>query len=228
MMMTRWVAPEESIFISPAAPVPEAKWSHDLPDLTPDGWDTLTRIYHYHGKVKTAAELAAAHPIGSRIIGTDGGFTATSTWWLERPRQRQLARGIHEIELTYKGWAAVKPPLIQIACSGEQQSAQNVNTPAGLKAKFQTLESMPGFTVSTLEEDITTASKTGIVGKESVDLALPPGVTVANSVWTSLSSYVYSWPNGWVLADTKEDRLPGCNAAYVTDSYRYIRDKMPG
>ena len=88
---------------------------------------------------------------------------------------------------------------------------------------------LPTITVSAsyLVPDITASgvSKSGLVGKKQTP---PITIDVPPTIWAWLTIYVYHWPQGWVLMGSEQDRLPGCNAALVTDQYKYIRARSPG
>lgn len=193
----------------------------EIPEINDEGWDALTITYVVKKPTLTAEELAKLFPIGTRL---DNRF-----WWVIGCSPKLAAPGLWLITVKYKGWAIDKPIKVKVGGSADQQSAQNTQTPKGYYAKIEVHE--PGITVavSYLVEDVDattpeSASKTDKVGTE---LTPPVTIKVPPSGWTYLSTYIYHFPNGWVLMSSEQDRLVGTTAALVTDNYKYIRDKSP-
>ena len=193
----------------------------EIPEINDEGWDSLTLTYVVKKPTLTAEEVAKLFPIGTRL---DARF-----WWVVGASPKLVAAGFWLITVKYKGWAITKPIKVKVGASAEQQSGQNIRTPKGTYAKVEVHE--PGITVavSYLVEDVDattpeSASKTDKVGKELVP---PVIIKVPDSVWAYLTTFVYHFPNGWVLMGSEQDRLVGTTAALVTDNYKYIRDKTP-
>jgi len=195
--------------------------------INEEGWDSLSKPYFMLRASLTAEQCAVMFPAGARL--------GTRTWWIAGARPVRVAAGFFRVDVTFKGWADVaKPAKIRVGASGEQQSAENVRAPesvgdtvGAIFAKVQTHENMPTVSVAYLVPDITAS---GVANTDKVGTAQDPPVTIAvpDTVWSFLTTYVYHWPNGWVLMGSEQDRLPGSDAALVIDSYKYVRDKTPG
>jgi hypothetical protein len=200
------------------------RFSHEEYTPAASGFETLVRYYYVRTTEIDDAILQVHFPIGGQL-----GFR---TWWILHPHPKQIAPGFWEIAVTFKGWAGTKQPVITVGASAESQSATNVKFPryigdtvGKIFQKAQTHENLPTMRVSYLVENVQEEKQTEKVGTAldpPVELAVPP------SIWNFLNKYVYHWPNGWVLMESAQDRLPGCNAAFVTDSFRYIRTYTPG
>lgn len=191
----------------------------ESPVITPEGWDFLTVHYAQRRITCTDADLAALFPQGTKLSGRN--------FWQVGVKPRHLAPGFWGFEATYKGWVAAKPDVVRVGSSAAQQSAEQVSVSSVLYAKVETHENMPDVSVSYLVADVAVSGKTDQVGTTQ---PLPSGVAVAvaDSVWTSLPYFTFHYPNGWVLMSSDQERLPGTSAAWVTDTYRYVRDKTPG
>lgn len=194
--------------------------------LSEEGWDSLRKSYVMARANLTAENLAAMFPQGAQL--------ASRKWWITGARPVRLAPGLWRADVDFKGWAATKAAKIRVGSSAEQQSGENVRAPAyvgdtvgTVYAKVQTHENAPTIAATYLVEDITAS---GVAKTDKVGTAQTPPVTVAvpDSVWGFLTEFVWHWPQGWVLMSSEQDRLPGTNAALVTDSYKFIRDKTPG
>lgn len=196
------------------------------PNLTPEGWDSLTLNYALRRATLTAEELADLFPLGARL--------GERYWWITGAKPKQIAPGVWTAAVDLKGWAAEKPVSVKIGSSAESQSAQNILAPAypgdtigATFAKVQTHESAPTISVSYLVANIT-AGGVSLTDKVGTALTPPISIAVPDSVWDFLTLFVYHWPNGWCLMGSDQDRLPGSTAAFVTDQYKFIRDKTPG
>lgn len=196
----------------------------EKPDLTEEGFDTLTLTYAMRRAALTAENCAALFPQGSQI--------GSRKFWIVSARPQRVAAGFWLAEVVCKGWAATKPAKVRVGAGAETQGGKNVNAPTGLGgtalyASVQTRENAPTVNVSYLAENLNTTANTNKVGQA---FAIPVGITVevAASVWTTLSTYTYNWPNGWVLMASEQDRIPGTAVGFVTDSYLYVREKTPG
>jgi len=205
-------------------PVPT--YTHEEVSPSAAGWDTLQRYYLARRASLTPEECALLFPIGARL--------GTRFWWIDKAVPKQIAPGFWAVEVTFRGWAATKPIAVVVGANAEQQSGENMRFPAfpgdedgEVFSKVQTHENAPTIRVSYLVEDI---DAEGVAMTEFVGTAVEPPVTITvpDSVWVYLNSYVYHWPNGWCLMESAQDRLPGTTAALVSDSYRYIRDLTPG
>lgn len=194
------------------------------PSLTNEGWDTLVVTYAQRVATCSAEALAALFPVGARLGSRD--------WWITEAKSAAASAGFYLYTVTFKGWAANKPAKITVGASADQSGGENIRAPrfvgdtvGAVYAKLQTHENMPTITVGYLVENVVAETQTGQVGKAKTP---PVSIPVPATVWTMLTEYVYHWPNGWVLMGSEQDRLPGTAAAYVTDSYKYIREKTPG
>ena len=195
------------------------------PEITNEGWDTLTVTYYQRRASCTAEEVAALFPLGGRLGGRN--------WWIAGVKPTEVAPQFWKFLVSYKGWGTAKPAVIRVGSSANQQSASNILAPryvgdtvGAVYAKLETHEATPTVAVTYLVANIISDSLTDKVGT-----ALTPGVSgidVPATVWGMLTEYVWHWPQGWVLMGSDQDRLPGTSAALVTDNYKYIRAKTPG
>jgi hypothetical protein len=197
---------------------------HEEATLTNAGWDSLEVTYAQRVASCTAEALAALFPTGARL--------GTRTWWLAEAKIANAAAGLFTYSVTFRGWAGSKPSKISVGAAADQSGGENIRAPqyegdtvGAVYAKLQTHENMPTITVAYLVENTGTLTQTSNVGKA---LTPPVSIPVPATVWAMLTTYVYHWPNGWVLMGSEQDRLPGTTAALVTDSYKYIREKTPG
>ena len=189
------------------------------PTITNNGWDTLIRTFALRRPTLTPEDLAALYPIGNQI--------GTRTWWITGSKPQQFAPGVWLAIVDCKGWASAKPLLVKVGAVADSQSADSVTIAGATYAKVEVHENAPTVTVSYLVANIDAdgVDKTALVGTAQ---SPPVTIAVAATGWSGLTKYTYHYPNGWVLMGSDHDRLPGCNATLVTDSYKYIRSKTPG
>lgn len=197
-------------------------------DLTEEGFDTLTLTYAMRRAALTAEHCAALFPQGSQI--------GSRKFWIVSARPQRVAAGFWLAEVVCKGWASNKPAKVRVGAGAETQSGKNVIAPTvpnpispadfEVFAAVQTRENTPTVSVSFLAEDLNTYAQTHLVGRA---VSLPAGISVAvaYSIWSTLSTYTYHWPNGWVLMASEQDRIPGTDAGFVTNSYLYVRPITP-
>jgi hypothetical protein len=199
------------------------------PNLTNEGWDSLSQIYTVRAATLTAESLAALFPIGAQL--------GTRKWWLTGAKPTERAPGFWTVAADYKGWAATKPAVIRVGAAANQQTASNVLAPTGVGAgmatfeKLETNQNQPTITVSYLVADITASTggtPVSLTSKVSTRLTPPVTIDVPDNVWGSLTPFLYHWPNGWILMSSAQDRLPGTLAAAVTDTYQYVQAVSPG
>jgi hypothetical protein len=187
-------------------------------DPSEDGWDTLTIHYLHRVATLTPEACAAAYPRGSQL--------GSRKFWITNAKPVRKGPGIWFAEVTFKGWASTKPIKVRVGSAAEQQQAENVEIiSVGTFAKAQIHQNTPTLTISYLVENAETSGQTDNVGS-----AVTPPVTIDTppNFWTSLDPYLYHFPNGWVLMGSDQDRLPGCLAALVSDTYKYIQAATPG
>lgn len=185
-----------------------------------DGWDTLTETYIHVVPFLSAEDCETYYPRGTQH--------SSRTFWIVQSKPMRRASGLWLVEVTYKGWASLKPAKITVGSAAEQQTAENVTiTGEGTFDKVQVDQNTPTISVSYLVEDVDFETQIEFVGTE---VGLPYGVyiTPPANFWTYLTEYVFHFPHGWVLTGSNQDRLPGCNAALVTDTYKYVQEVTPG
>jgi hypothetical protein len=190
---------------------------NEEPTLTNEGWDHLTQIYTVTRATLSPETLAGLFPVGARL--------GSRNWWITGSRAQERAAGFWIVALDYSGWAQTKPSVIRVGASAASQTAENVIADGTLRPKVETHQNTPTITVSYLVANVATAPKTGLVGTE---VSPPVSISVPSSVWATLNPYLYHFPNGWVLMESAEDRLPGATAALVTDTYQYFQIATPG
>lgn len=195
------------------------------PEITNEGWDTLTVTYYQRLATCTPEELAALFPVGGRL--------GTRKWWIVAVKSTEVAPQFWKFVVNFKGWGSTKPAVIRVGSSANQQSASNILAPStvgdtvgAVYAKLETHEATPTVAVTYLVENIVIDSLSDEVGTART----PPvsGIDVPATVWGMLTEFVWHWPQGWVLMGNDQDRLPGTSAALVTDNYKFIRAKTPG
>lgn len=194
------------------------------PNLSNEGWDTMVIRYLIQTANFTAENFAATYPIGAQL--------GARKWWIVGGSPRKIAPGLFTAEVNFKGYASEKPAVVRVGASADQASAANILAPAfvgdttgAIFAKVETHENMPDISVSYLKDNVAIGQMTGQVG---TNVTPPVSIDVPATVWDFLTTFVYHWPNGWILMGSAEDRLPGTTAALVTDTYKYIREKTPG
>lgn len=202
--------------------LPEIMDSEDMipleesPKLSSEGWDDLTITYATKRPSLTAEELAAEFPIGTRL--------GSRNWWITGSSPTCIAPGFWKAEVSFKGWAAEKPAKITVGAAASQFERENVLFPGPITyARVSFQGNTPTMSVSYLVEDYIDAP-TYLVGQA---VTPPDPVDVPTPIWLYLASLTYNFPNGWVLMGSEPDRLPGCTAALVTDTYKYIYELLP-
>lgn len=190
---------------------------NEVPNITNEGWDTLTQLWTIRSATLTPEAVAALFPIGAQL--------GSRAWWITGAKPEERAPGFWTVLVSYAGWAATKPALVRVGSAAASQSASNVTLPdTSVADKLETHQNTPTLTISYLKADVSSFPKTSYVGT-----ALTPPVTIAvpASIWASIADAVTHFPSGWVLMGSAEDRLPGSPAAYVTDTYQYIQTYTP-
>jgi hypothetical protein len=189
----------------------------ETPSLNSEGWDDLVISYATKRASLTAEELADEFPPGTQL--------GSRKFWVTSATRKCPAHGIWIAEVHFKGWAADKPAKFSVGAAAENQSN---NRPTeifgvGVFEKVSIHQNTPTLRASYLVEDYTTAPTAEVGTARTPPLAIdtPP------EAWTSLAEFVYHWPNGWVLMSSEPDLLPGCTAALVTDTYKFIRAYTP-
>jgi hypothetical protein len=218
-----------SRFADPTYPLPEAPpvLVNEEPSLTNEGWDSLTQIYTVRVATLTPEALAGLFPIGARL--------GSRNWWVVGSVPQERAPGFWTARVAYKGWAQSKPAIVKVSASAASHIGENVGVPsftvgnttyaARTVPKVETHQNTPNVTVSYLVADVGDAPKTALVGTQT---SLPVSITAPSNIWASLDPYLFHFPNGWVLLESAEDRLPGSTAALVTDTYQFIQAISPG
>jgi hypothetical protein len=190
---------------------------NEEPQLTHEGWDTLVQIWSFRVANLSAETLATDFPIGGKL--------GSRNWWVVGSVPQERGPGFWTARVTYKGWAQTKPAVVRVGASADSQTAENVSIGGTTYTKVETHQPTPNIVISYLVANVATAPKTSLVGTA---LTPPVSIAVPSNVWASLDPYLYHFPNGWVLMESAEDRLPGTSAAYVSDTYKFIQVATPG
>lgn len=190
---------------------------NEEPQLTNEGWDTLTQIYTIRTATLTPETLAGLFPLGARL--------GSRNWWITGSVPQERAPGFWTVAVSYKGWAQTKPAVVRVGASAASQTAENVAVGGTTHPKIETHQNSPTISISYLTANVAVGSLTSSVGT-----AQTPPITISApaSVWASLSPYLYHFPNGWVLMESAEERLPGTSAALINNTYQYFQLATPG
>jgi len=197
------------------------------PQIAESGWDSMTVAWALRRATLTPEELSALFPTGSQY--------GARNWWVTGGKPVCMAPGVWTADIQYKGFASLRPAKINWGAAAEQQSADNIAIGATTYAKVSTHEATNTMSVQWICPNVyaTSAVPSDHVGRaflREVDpvtgspLAVP---SLAPEVWSYLTSFVYHWPNGWVLEDCQADILAGSGAALITENYKYIRAVSP-
>ncbi len=209
------------------------------PSLTPE---ELIALFPHGAQLGPADWFDLSYPAP---VTTTPALPGTRNFWVVSARPSLLAAGVWKAEISLKGIAGPRGYKIKLgATTKEQKTGSNVRVlHSGYGTDFVWDESTGGWVevarpnpvpkvASTLSEPTVTISylsanigyeRLGLVG---TSLTPPiPGLPPIADPWSALADYVYNWPNGWILTASEQDRLIGCNAALITDSYKFTREK---
>lgn len=198
----------------------------EVPSITPEGWDTLTQIYALRIASLTAEAAAALFPIGQKL--------GARNWWIQGCKPASIAPGVWQLEIDLKGWAYSKPFKVKVG-STLQQSGNNASAGG---AAYNTTN--PSLSVSYLVPDVDAAEVIAhmeligtAIAAEDLPVPMPevtPWIPIANTgdprpnPWLPADIILpctYNSPNGWILNSSDQERLVGCTAAIITDTYGY-------
>lgn len=202
-----------------------------------EGWDILsvTFMKDYGATVKTASQVAAEWPTGTRVF-------AGRDFWVTGRKPEHAGANIWKIALRCQGLNEQDRPIkITINGSSELQSftgPTNIGAPLWTHTpgiitvdKGDVLEAQPSFTLSYVL--VGSRPNTARVGTAATDAMINTllGFTIGvrPSFWIVLGNPAFHSPHGWVLNDMPADILSGTDtpAALVTENWIYRRPLTP-
>ncbi len=201
------------------------------PDFKAEGFDvlTVTKVRDYGATVKTAEQVAAEWPVGSRIA-------AGRNFWVVDRKPFRRGGNVWGIVLTCFGLAAERPIKITLNGTSDVQSLPTTGTSIGppfypypvTVNKGTILESFPTQTVSYVL--IGSLPRTENVGRAGTGFQTPPlNIAVRPTVWSYLSNPTAHFPSGWVLSNMPADILAGTDTpvSFVQEEWIYRRLLTP-
>lgn len=219
------------------------------PTIAEDGWDTLALSYAIRRPTLPAETLISLFPHGAQLgpenwydLGLPGPVATwpadqagTRHWWVVAARAAPIARGIWRAEISLKGIAGPRPYKIRFGAAAKTSSAKALTASGGADYRLPPVGTYPKLATAVSEPTISVTYLSPHLGYDALALVghsptAPPldGLPTMLDIWTGLADSVFHWPNGWVLTASEQDRLIGCSAALVTDTFKYTPTNSPG
>jgi hypothetical protein len=181
----------------------------DQPQKATSGWDTTRLVYAANRPASAGFQIASEWAIGRKLPGLN--------MFLVDVAPRPLGGGIWSAEVTGQGLLAARLPRVSGSAATIQRSLEDLNAFGTIYPKAEVWESTPTLEVEVINA---TAPETHLVGTE---MRPTQATAVRRSIWSFIQEPTFHFPNGWVLADLRYERLLNKNLwlkVYVWE-YRY-------
>ena len=206
------------------------------PQETPSGWESMKDTYLLRNQAAGIDPNAALTPYAAFDRGAQ---IAGLNMWIVSRSAKVIAIGLFKVEVVSMGLLSARGYKVHYDAAAAGQSGQNVTVPnppptpgTTTYAKVATREG--GVTASF--EYIATASvvptNADFLTKHTGRAKEPPTgwmPTVPDTVWDTLATFVFNYPNGWIFEAAAMENLPGIATVFlIKEKYVYQFDKTPG
>lgn len=197
-----------------------------VPAEADTGWDTMRDTYLVRDAAAGIDPIAA---VASRL--TRGTKLDGLNMWIVARSARCLARGIFRVEVVSMGLLSARGYKVRYDSAAAQQQASNVTVGGTLYASVATDESVVTADLEYVLIGSVVPSNAAFLTTKTARAHTPPApwnAAVPASQWTSLSTFTFHFPNGWVFKAAQMENLPGLETTWlVKERYQYQYDKSP-
>jgi hypothetical protein len=191
-----------------------------VPTPVEHGFDTLDVVWicDFRNVTKTALQVAAAFPLGTRYGSSD--------FWLRAAMPERVGGNVWRMMAHYEGRiSGSKPISVRFISNGEVFSIDSL-TYTGLftDAPVNVREASPSVTLGYVLVDAT--PPTHLVGMSGTPAVSP---AVRSGFWGYLSAPRFNFPFGWIFDDIDADKIAGASPQvyYCRETWKYYHDKIP-
>jgi hypothetical protein len=218
--------PFSSIVITPLANGSYERLNRQ-PSEAESGWDSMrdTYLMRYDAGGDDVSSILANFPFINRAMQVSG-----KNMWVVSRSPRLLALGLAQVEVVSMGLLTARGFKVTYDAAAASQSGANVVTPDGTFAKVQTREGSVTASFQYISFGITPGSAGFMTALNGRAKNPPAGWApyVSPTVWDTLTTYTYNYPNGWIYEGAAMENLPGLsNVFLVTEKYAYQYPKTP-
>lgn len=190
-----------------------------VPTPQEHGFDQMDVVWicDFRGTAKTALEVAAAFPLGTRYGAAD--------FWLRGGTPERLGGHVWKFSARYEGRISdAKPLSVRIQATNEVMSIDSLSIgditsmPANVRDANPTVQL--GYVL------IDAAPPTDLVGLAGTPAVSPP---VRAGLYGGLSAKRVNFPSGWIFTDVDVDEIAGSTpvAYWVSESWQYAQVYVP-
>ena len=190
-----------------------------VPQPVEHGFDTLDVVWlcDFRNVTKTALQVAAAFPLGTRYGSSD--------FWLRAAMPERLGGHVWRVTAHYEGRISSGKPLsFRLTATNEVFNIDSLTAGGHTDVPANVREASPSVQLSYVL--INAAPPTHLVGLSGTPAA---SAFVRTGFWGSLTAYRLNFPSGWIFTDIDSDSIAGSDplCSYVTESWQYFHEKLP-
>lgn len=181
------------------------------------GFDTLDVVWicDFRNVVKTAAQVAAAWPLGTQY-GTD-------YFWLRAATPERLGGNVWRVMAHYEGQlSSGKPRTVRWMSGAEVFSVDSVTVGSFVEVPANIRECSPSVEIGYVQ--VGGAPPTATVGLAGSPTTAP---AVRSPAWGSLSFPRINYPSGWVFENVDADQIDGTSTYYIRETWQYYHEQLP-
>lgn len=190
-----------------------------VPTPQEHGFDHLdvVMVCDFRQTVKTALQVAAAWPLGTRY-GTDD-------FWLRSAVPQRMGGNIWKVMLHYEGRISeAKPMSVRMQSTNEVFSIDSLTVGSYTDVPANVREASPTVQLGYVLVDGTPPTHlVGLSGSPAVSPAVRGGF------WGSIAAQRINYPSGWIFTDVDVDQIAGSDpvACWVLESWQYYQELLP-
>lgn len=183
------------------------------------GFDTLDVVWicDFRNVVKTAAQVAAAWPLGTRYGSDD--------FWLRAVQPERLGGNVWRVMAHYEGRiSSDKPRSVRWLSGAEVFSIDSLTVGIFDEVPANVRECSPSVEIGYVL--VNAAPPTGLVGLAGIPSTAP---SVRATAWGALSQPRINYPAGWLLENIDSDQIDGASpqAHYVRETWQWYHEQLP-
>ncbi len=201
--------------------LPAGQWTQlsAVPTPVEHGFDTLDVVWlvDWRNVVKTAVEIAAMWPVGTRYGSAD--------FWLRSGTPERLGGNVWRFAARYEGRISSGKPLsVRMRTTNEVFSIDSVTYAGHTDISANVREASPSVEIGYVL--INASPPTNLVGLSGSPAVSP---SVRAGFWGSVAARAINYPFGWVFTDIDADLIAGSSptAHYVRETWQYYHEFLP-
>ena len=190
-----------------------------VPTPVEHGFDTLDVVWicDFRNVTKTALEVAAAFPLGTRYGSAD--------FWLRSALPERLGGHVWRVMAHYEGRISeTKPMSVRFMASNEVFNIDSLTVFGHTEVPANVREASPSVQLSYVL--INASPPTDLVGLSGFPAA---STAVRAGFWGGLTDYRLNFPSGWIFTDIESEYIAGSSPVcyWVTQTWQYFHEKLP-